>query len=179
MKTELKEIIEIPSEVQVEITPLIIKTKGPKGEAQKKIHHPSIKIEKKNSSIILTAEKTTKNEKKILNTLTAHIKSLIEGVVDGFEYEMKICSGHFPMSVSLDNNILTIKNFFGEKVPRKAKILPEVEAKISGDKIIISGCNKESVGQTCSNIEQSTRRTSFDRRVYQDGIWMTQKHKRK
>ena len=179
MKAELKEKIEIPSKVEVEITPLFIKAKGPKGETQKKIHHPSVKIEKQNNSIILSTKKGTKKEKKIINTLKAHIKNLIEGVIKGFEYELKICSGHFPMSVSLESNNLIIKNFFGEKIPRKAEILPNVEVKISGDKVIVSGCNKEDVGQTCSNIEQSTRRTSFDRRIYQDGIWITKKYKRK
>jgi large subunit ribosomal protein L6 len=175
---ELKDKIEIPSNVQVDLSIPNIKLKGPKGEAEKKIYHPSIKIEKQDKFIVITAIKSTKKEKKLMNTIIAHIKNLIKGVLNSFEYEMKICSGHFPMNVSVEKNELVIKNFFGEKIPRRAKILPNVTVKVSGDKITVSGCNREDVGQTCSNIEQGTRRTSFDRRVYQDGIWITKKIKK-
>lgn len=175
---ELKDKIEIPNDVDIDISILDIKLKGPKGETQKKVYHPSVKIEKKENFIILTVDKSTKKEKRILNTLKAHIKNLIKGVMNGFEYELKICSGHFPMNVSVEKNNLIIKNFFGEKIPRKARILPGVNVKVSGDKVTVSGCNKDDVGQTCSNIEQSARRTSFDRRIFQDGVWLTKKVKK-
>jgi len=173
--SQLKDKISIPSNVEVDITKLYVNIKGPKGETKKNVYHPSVKIEKDEKNILLTTDKSTKKEKRILNTLKAHIKNLIKGVLNGFEYELKICSGHFPMSVSVEKNDLVIKNFFGEKIPRKAKILPGVNVKVSGDKVTVSGCSKEDVGQTCSNIEQSTRRTSFDRRRFQDGIWITKK----
>ena len=79
------------------------------------------------------------------------------------------------VDVSLDNNKLIIKNFFGEKVPRKAKILEGVDVKIEGDIITVTGVDKEKVGQTSANMEKSTRITNRDRRVFMDGIYIIDK----
>jgi len=177
MKIDIIEKLEIPEGITIEIDNQIIKIKGPKGSNEKKIFHPKIKIEKKDSEIILSSKKATKREKKMLNTLKAHIRNLIQGAKEGYEYKLRICSGHFPMNVSIQGNELIIKNFFGEKKPRKIKILEGAEVKIEGDIIKINGIDIDTVSQTASRIELITRRTGYDRRVYQDGIWIIKKAK--
>lgn len=169
-KIELK--VEIPKEVELEIVNDIIKTKGPKGETEKSIYSPKIKIEKKDNQIILISSKTTKHEKELINTFRAHIRNLINGVVESYMYKLKICSSHFPMSVSILDNELIIKNFVGEKIPRKAKLLPNTNVKIEGDVITVESCNKELAGQTAANIEKACKRPGFDKRVFQDGIYL-------
>lgn len=172
---KLEEKIEIPEGVEIEITNGMIKVKGPKGENQKKLLSPKIKISKKDKTIILLAEKPSKREKTMINTFKAHINNMIKGVIGIFIYTLKICSGHFPMSVTIDNNNVVIKNFLGEKIPRKAKILPGVEVKIQGDVISVEGINKEDVSQTSANMELATRIVNRDRRVFGDGIFITNK----
>ena len=176
---DIQEKISIPEGIEINIEDGILKIKGPTGENERKLLNPKVKISKKDNFIILEAKKPTKKEKKIVNTFKAHINNLIKGVTEKFIYKLKICSRHFPINVSLDKNVLTIKNFFGEKKPRKAKILKGVETKINGDEITLEGTNKEEVGQTAGNIEQSTRRCGFDRRIYQDGCWITEKSGKK
>lgn len=177
MKLEIIEKLKVPEGVTVSIENNLIKANGPKGENIRKIFHPKIKIERKDDLIILNAKKATKKEKTILNTLKAHIRNLIQGVNEGYEYELKICSGHFPMNVSVQGNELIIKNFFGEKKPRKTKIPNGANVKIDGDIVKVSGIDIDVVSQTASKIELTTRRTGFDRRIYQDGIWMIKKAK--
>jgi len=172
---DIQEKISIPEGVEIILEESVLKVKGPKGENQKNLLNPKIKMSKKDNNIILEAKKPTKREKKIINTYKSHINNLIKGVTEKFTYKIKICSGHFPINTSLEKNTLTIKNFFGEKKPRKAKIVEGVEAKINGDIINLEGTDKEKVGQTASNIEQSTRRCGFDRRIYQDGCWIIEK----
>ena len=46
---------------------------------------------------------------------------------------------------------------------------------IKGDIIIVEGIDKELAGQTAARIEQSTRITNKDRRVFQDGCYITDK----
>ena len=41
--------------------------------------------------------------------------------------------------------------------------------------MILSGIDKEKVGQTMANIEQATRVRGFDIRVFQDGIYLVEK----
>ena len=79
-------------------------------------------------------------------------------------------------------NILVIigfKNFFGEKVPRKIKFdKKNVSIKVDGTEVLVEGMDKEKVGQTAASIEQLTRRPGFDKRIFQDGIYITEKPKR-
>ena len=177
MKIDITENLKIPEGVNVEIEGYMVAVQGPKGKNEKKIFHPRVKIEKKEDIIRLTSKKATKKEKTFLNTLKAHIKNMLKGVKEGYEYKLKICSGHFPMNVSIQGKELVIKNFFGEKKPRKVKLPSEVQIKVDGDIISINGNDIDLVSQVASKIEQTTRRTGYDRRIYQDGIWIISKGK--
>ena len=79
------------------------------------------------------------------------------------------------MTVKVKGKKLEIKNFLGEKVPRIADIVNDVDVKIEGDEIIITSANKEAAGQTAGNFEKATRITNRDRRIFQDGLWIIQK----
>jgi len=177
MKKDITEKLKIPEDVILEIDNHLIKVKGPKGSNERRIFHPKVNIEKKDDLVFVTSKRATKKEKIILNTLKAHIRNLIKGAKEGYEYELKICSGHFPMNVSVQGDELIIKNFFGEKKPRKAKIPKDVHVKVDGDIVKVSGVDIDIVSQTASKIESTTRRTGYDRRIYQDGIWLIKKAK--
>lgn len=116
-----------------------------------------------------------KNHKKIIKTTEAHIKNMILGVTEGYEYRLQICSVHFPITASADKEKLSIKNFLGETKERKAKILPNVQLKVEGDIIKITSADKEAAGQTAANIETATKIKNRDRTRFQDGIWIIQK----
>lgn len=176
---DIEEKLRIPEDVEIILDHHTIKVKGPKGENQRKLLHPKVKISNHNGFIILESKKPTKREKKVVNTFKAHIKNMIKGVRHKFIYKIKICSGHFPINVSTEGHFLIIKNFFGEKKDRKTKIIEGVDVKINGDIISIEGVDKEKVGQTAANIEQCTRRCGFDRRIYQDGCWIIEKDGKK
>ena len=100
---------------------------------------------------------------------------MIKGSSQNHVYTMKICSGHFPMNVTVDSSNVMIKNFLGEKVPRKARILDGVKVQVQGDIILVNGLDKEKVGQTAATIEQTTRITNKDRRIFQDGCYIISK----
>ncbi len=172
---KIEETIEIPKGVHITMEGRIITVKGPKGEAKKEIRYPQIKFNQEEGKLILSTEKVTKNEKKEVNTYAAHIKNMVKGAEHGHVYELKICSGHFPMNVSIVSGELIIKNFIGEKFPRKLKITPGVTVKVEGDKVTVEHVNKETAGQTAASIEKLTRRPGFDTRIFQDGIYITKK----
>lgn len=164
--------IVIPENVQVNIEDYTLKVKGPKGEVEKRLHNPLVKIEKAEKEVILSTKRQSKKEKKVINTFRSHVNNLINGVTEPYIYKLKICSSHFPITVAVEKDKLIIKNFMGEKIPRKAKILPSVTVKIQGDVVTVESPNKELAGQTAANIEKSCKRSGFDKRVFSDGIWM-------
>ncbi len=175
MKKGFEEKIEIPEGISAEVGNRIIRMKADEKEISKRIIVPGLNFKKEENNIVIESKRGTKRDKTMVGTVKAHIKNMITGLKDGFEYKLKICSSHFPMSVNVENNLVTIKNFLGEKIPRKAKILEGVNVSVSGDEIIVNGHNIEDVGQTAANIEQACRINKRDRRRFQDGCYITSK----
>ncbi|HZX45321.1 MAG TPA: 50S ribosomal protein L6 [Candidatus Nanoarchaeia archaeon] len=172
---DLKLEIGIPEGVSVKVDNTHVSVKGKSGEASKEMHNPKIKVFAEANKIVIEALKPTRREQRIAYTFNAHIKNLIKGAAESYIYKLKICSGHFPMNVSTKGNELIVKNFFGEKVPRVLKLKERVNVKVEGDIITVTSANKELAGQAAADIEQLTRRTRFDTRVFQDGIWIIEK----
>jgi len=156
-----------------------VTVKGTKGELKRKLSDNNIIIKNEGETLHLSFEKTGKKQKAQLFTTAAHIKNMIKGTLNGYNYKLKICSGHFPMNVSLKGDKFEIKNFIGEKVPRTLKIKPGATVKINGELIDVDGIDKEIVGQTAASIEKLTRRPGFDKRIFQDGIYITEKDGKK
>ncbi len=175
MKREIFQEVEIPEGVEVSLDENVLTVKGKKGEIKKEFNISKLSFEKKENKMVIGSKTASKNEKRMINTIVAHMRNMIKGVQEGYEYILKIANSHFPMNVTLQEKEATIKNFLGEKIPRKLKILDNVEVKIAKDIIIINSCDKELAGQTAANFEKATRIRMKDRRVFQDGIFITSK----
>ena len=175
MKQDLIQKIKIPENTEVTIDGNIINVKGNEGEIKREFNLGKIKLEKKDQEIILSCKLGTKREKKIMNTILAHIENMLKGVNEKFEYKLKICFHHFPITVDVKDDEAIIKNFLGEKIPRKVKIPKGAEVKVNEQEITITSVNKEIAGQTAANFEKTTKIRMKDRRIFQDGIFITKK----
>lgn len=153
----------------------VLTVTGPKGSVTRHIHTPKILVKVESDGVTFTAPVFTKREKKMMQTFLAHFRNACKGVIEGHTYKLRVCSGHFPMNVSVKGQNFEVKNFIGEAVPRNYVFSSDVEVKLEGDIITVSGVNKELVAQTAASIEQLTRRNGFDRRIFQDGIYITEK----
>ncbi|MCA9477532.1 MAG: 50S ribosomal protein L6 [Nanoarchaeota archaeon] len=170
-----KETIPLPEGVSASFDESIVTVKGAKGEVSRSFLHPKIDVKVTADAVEFSVKRYSKAEKKMLNTFIAHLSNMFKGSMEGHEYKLKICSGHFPMNVSLKGNELEVKNFIGEAVPRKIAFKEGVEVKMDGDIITVKGLDKELTGQTAASIEKLTRRNGFDRRIFQDGIYIIEK----
>ncbi|MEK6916841.1 MAG: 50S ribosomal protein L6 [Nanoarchaeota archaeon] len=174
-KESLSEEMEFPEGVNASLDGVTLIVSGVKGEVNRTFRNPRVILKIDGRKIILSTVGNTRRDKTILKTYIAHIENAFHGVKEGYVYKLKICSGHFPMTVSMSNNILEIKNFLGEKIPRKVKLKSGAKVKVEGDRITVEGQDKERTGQVAADIEQATRRPGFDRRIFQDGIYITDK----
>lgn len=173
---KIEERVEIPEGVDASVGERIINAKGPKGSSQRKWNDQKIKVSIEGREIVfMVTDKPSKRERRSVGTLVAHTKNLLRGAKDGFNYKLKICSGHFPMNVSVAGKEFVVKNFLGEKTPRKVGITPGVKVVVQGTEVTVEGVDKEQVAQTAADIEQLTRRTNYDKRIFQDGIYIVHK----
>jgi large subunit ribosomal protein L6 len=172
---ELKEMIAIPKGVEVKAEKGLITAKGQKGECKKMLFDPKINIEVKEGNVVFTAKNATKKQKTGIWTFRSHTENLMKGAAEGHVYSLKICSGHFPMNVSVSGKEFIVNNFLGEKNPRKLQLKDGVDVKVEGDKVTVESCSKELAGQTAADIETLTKITNRDLRIFQDGIYITEK----
>ena len=148
---------------------------GKLGKISRVFNSPNIQIKIESGTVCLRGKNVSKKDKAILNTYKAHLKNMFYGVENGYIYKLKICSSHFPMTASVENNQFVVKNFLGETTPRNIDVKEDVNIKIEGSDIIVESANKELAGQTAASIEKLCKIKGRDKRIFQDGIWMTEK----
>lgn len=176
MKKEISENVKLLEGIKVSLTGKTITITGAKGNITRTFHHPNVKITQETNMIKFSATKATKREKSKIYSFAAHTKNMMMGAMNGCVYKLKICASHFPMSVTMNGKEIQVKNFLGEKVPRIIKIKENVTVKIQGEIITVESADRELAGNTASKIEHLTFIAKKDRRVYQDGIYITEKN---
>jgi large subunit ribosomal protein L6 len=107
----------------------------------------------------------------MVNTIESHVKNMCEGAVKGYSKKLKILYSHFPISVEIKGKDMMIKNFLGEKQPRRAKIIGATKVEAKGQEVTLTGVSKEDIGQTFANIKSATKIRNRDSRVFQDGFY--------
>lgn len=175
----MERIVEIPEGVAVEINGFHVKVSGPLGTLEKDFTKPFIEnkiiIEKKDDTVVVKSTNERRKIKAMVGTIAGHLENMFTGVTKGFEYKLKVIYTHFPINLEIKGKEILIKNFAGEKTPRTAKIVGNVEVKINGQEITVKGINREEVGQTAANLEQATKIRGRDIRVFEDGIYIVSK----
>ncbi|CAG8654748.1 4161_t:CDS:2, partial [Acaulospora morrowiae] len=174
------EELTVPEGVTVSIKSRNIKVTGPRGTLTKNLRHIDLEIEKKKNLIKLIVWHGTRKHVACLRTVKAHIQNMITGVTKGFEYKMRYVYAHFPINVHIedDGRSVEIRNFLGEKVIRRVKMLDGVKIQISTgqkDELILTGNDLENVSQSAANIQQSTTVKNKDIRKFLDGIYVSER----
>lgn len=167
--------IELPDDVTIEVHGDHVTIEGPEGSVECTLSYPGVSIEAEDDVVVLRSERDRRKPVAALGTFESQLRNAVQGVTEGFEYRMKVVYSHFPMQVSVDDGEVEVRNFLGEKHPRRAEIRGDTTVRVEDDEVILTGPDKEDVGQTAASIEQLTYINEKDVRVFQDGIYITEK----
>ena len=167
--------IEIPDEVSAEVSNLDLTVEGPNGSVTRTLWYPSVSVSVAGDEVVITADADDAKTNATVGTFESHVSNMIHGVTEGWEYEMEVYYAHFPMQVDVDGDEVVIENFLGERAERRTPLRGDTDVQVDGEVVTLSGPSKEDVGQTAADIEQLTRVTDKDNRVFQDGVYITQK----
>ena len=178
IKESFKETVELPQGISVEVEGHMVTVKAEGKENSRIFKAKGISFKKLENGLEIEATPAKRSMNAKMKTIIGHIKNMISGLGTEFEYKLAIVFSHFPMTVNVKGDSVEINNFAGEKNPRKARIMPGVKVEVKGHEVIVTGINKESVGQTSANLENATKVRGRDRRIFQDGIFIVSKPKK-
>lgn len=143
-----KKPIIIPDGVTVKITGQDVHVKGPKGELSL-VADKAIKIEMKDKEIVLTIAESTKENKSNWGTTRMLIENMITGVTSGFEKRLEIQGIGFKAALQGKNKIILSVGFTH---PVELTAPEGVEFKLEKNFIIVTGIDKQKVGQITAEI---------------------------
>ena len=158
-------MIAIPDGVNLQVSGNELIAKGPAGEVRKSFKSV-VKIKIENKSVQIDAP-----EKELTNTVEALITNMCNGAKIGFKKHFKLIYAHFPITIEVKGKDVTVKNFLGEKQPRKTVLIGNTKIESKGQNVTVSGPDKEAVGQTVANMRTAMKIKEKDGRIFQDGIY--------
>ena len=167
--------IELPDDVSAEADGLELAVEGPNGRVERRLWYPDVDVSVEDGAVVVASDAEDAKTTATMGTFESHVENMIHGVTEGWSYEMKALYAHFPMQVRSEGEEVVIENFLGERAPRRTTVHGDTEVEVNGEDIVLSGPDKEAVGQTAADIEQLTRVTDKDTRVFQDGVYITRK----
>jgi len=142
-----KKPIDMPAGIMVSADNNKILVKGPKGELSIVIDS-IIKIEVKDNQVILSPKKETKKANALWGLSRSLIANMICGVEKGYEKELELQGVGF--KAALKGSDLELNLGFSHPVNFKAS--EGIEFKVEKNKIVISGIDKQLVGQVAADI---------------------------
>ena len=153
--------LQIPDAVSAEVDHLELTVEGPNGSVTRRLWYPDVSVTVESGEVVITSESDDAKTASTVGTFESHVENMFYGVTEGWEYEMEVFYSHFPMQVTIEDGEVVISNFLGERADRRTAIHGNTDI--------------EAVGQTAADIEQLTRVTDKDIRVFQDGAYITNK----
>jgi large subunit ribosomal protein L6 len=141
--------IQIPSGVEITLASDAIKVKGPKGELSTPLH-PSLAYEQENGVVSIKRVEDTRFARAQHGLRRTLLANCIEGVSKGFSKVLEVIGVGYKVAVNGNAVELSV----GLSHPVKMVMPKGIEAKAEGNKLTISGADKELVGEVAARIRR-------------------------
>jgi large subunit ribosomal protein L6 len=138
--------IELPKGVEINAAGGQVKVKGPKGTLEVQLHS-SVSLEQDDKNFIV--KPATDSAIPMAGTFRSLIGNMVVGVTDGFMKKLTLVGVGYRAQVQ--GETLTLALGFSHSIEYKAPEGVTIEAP-SQTEIIVSGCDKQRVGQVASEI---------------------------
>ena len=143
--------ITVPAGVDVKIeADNVVTVKGPKGTLTQKFH-PNMKIELADGAIHVTRPNDLKENRSLHGLTRTLVNNMIVGVTEGFKKELDVNGVGY--RVAMEGGKLVMNLGFSHQVVVEQPEGITIEAP-SANKIVISGCDKQRVGQFAAEVRE-------------------------
>jgi large subunit ribosomal protein L6 len=148
-----KQPVVIPSGVKVSVANGLIKVEGPKGKLEF-THHPNVKVESDGKQLTVTRPDDDRVNRALHGLTRALINNMVTGVTKGYEKKLKIEGVGYQAAMKGKAVELTVgfANRIVHEPPAGVTVaVPEPTT------IVVSGSDKQAVGQFAANIRASKK----------------------
>ncbi len=144
-----KKPVPLSDKVNVSVQGELLSVKGPKGSLERKMH-PAVCLEMADDSVQVTVtDPQDKSQVAVQGLYRSLIANMVTGVSEGYEKHLLLSGIGYRAEVSGKKLVLNV----GYSNPVEFTLPQEVEAKVENNtKVILSGIDKEIIGQTAANI---------------------------
>ena len=144
-----KREIELPSGVSVELAGEAVTVKGPKGQLSTPTH-PKIVYAIEDGKVQLSRVDETRMARAQHGLRRTLLANLVEGVSKGFSKTLEVIGVGYKVSAAADTVSLAV----GFSHPVEFKLPAGIEAKVEGNKLTLSGIDKQLLGETAARIRR-------------------------
>ncbi|MFP4127869.1 MAG: 50S ribosomal protein L6 [Desulfonatronovibrio sp.] len=144
-----KEPIKIPQGVDVQISGSLTKVKGPKGELLVE-NHPKINAVLEDGTIKLTRTDDSIKARQQWGLRRTLLNNAVQGVHQGFSKTLEVLGVGYKADVQGNKVVLNV----GYSHPVTLDLPKGIEARVDKNKIILSGIDKQAVGEFAAVIRR-------------------------
>jgi len=142
--------IPLPKGVEVKIEGNDVKVKGPKGELARSLH-PEMQITMDDENVVVERPSDDKSHRALHGLTRSLVNNMVMGVSEGFKKTLEMIGVGYRAQMEGVNVVLQV----GYSHPVNIVPMPGVTLALEGNnKIIVTGINKEDVGQQAANIRK-------------------------
>jgi len=145
--------IPVPKGVEVNIDGNNVKVKGPKGELARSLH-PDMQITRSDDILIIERPSDQKDHRSLHGLTRSLLNNMVVGVSEGCKKTLELVGVGYRAQMEGQTVVLQV----GYSHPVKIEPMPGVTLAVEGNnKIIITGVNKEDVGQQAADIRKKRK----------------------
>jgi large subunit ribosomal protein L6 len=144
-----KKAVDVPSGVDVQIGPDGLTVKGPKGKLALSAH-PKIVYRQEDGKILVERADESRIARAQHGLRRTLLSNCIEGVSKGFSKGLEVIGVGYKVQVAGKSVVLTV----GYSHPVEFALPEGIEAKAEGNKLTITGIDKQMVGEVAARIRR-------------------------
>jgi len=138
--------IEVPADVEIDVSGGEVKVKGPKGNLSLRLH-PNVSLDKNDGSYLVSA--ASDSDIPMAGTYRSLVNNMVVGVAEGFEKKLSLVGvGYRAQS---QGNTISLALGYSHPIEYQAPEGITLEVP-SQTEIVVKGCDKQKVGQVASEI---------------------------
>ena len=144
-----KKPIEIPAGVEVKVDGSTVTVKGPKATLTRDVH-PNITVKVEGNEVLVERPNDQKQNRALHGLTRSLIANMVEGVNTGFSKVLEVNGVGYRAAVQGQKLTLTV----GYSHPVEMTVPEGLKAEVNGNKITISGADKQQVGQFAAEVRE-------------------------